>query len=172
MQSCGAVALRGNYANLTHNSTYKSVDLQLTSPFDRFNIEFYAGAGLVDITKSDLDYTAKEKADASTLFLSVGVGGTYYITTTRFQPFISLELLDIPYGSTKDKEKIDIEQGMSGYYFTVTPKAGLRYYLTNKIALNGAIGYQIGTLNINEHKSKLSGFMPSIGISFILVNKL
>ena len=175
MQSCGAIALRGHYANLSHNSTYKSMDLQLTTPFDRFNIEFYLGAGQVDISKSDLDYTVKEKEDASKLSLSLGVGGTYYITKTRFQPLISLEIMDLPYGSAKDKDKkgsSDIEKAISGYYVTVTPKAGFRFYLTNNIALNGTLGYQMGTLNINDQKNKLSGFTPSVGISFILLNKL
>jgi len=170
LQSCGLMALRGNYAPLTHNATYQSVDLELASSFERFNLEAYLGAGKVDIAKSDLDYTSQEKEDAGKISFSVGAGATYYFTTTRFQPFMALEFHDIPWGigsKNEDQSSDEIKKGINGYYFTIEPKAGARFYISNKIALNGTLGYQMGNLKINDQKNKLSGFMPSIGLVFI-----
>ena len=174
LQSCGSITLRGNHANLTDNSTYKSLDLQMTSSFERFNLELFAGAAQIDVTNSYLDYSFEEKEEASKPSLSVGLGGTYYIIQKkRLQPFISFEFLDIPFLNSEDqKSGSDNEKKIKGYYFTATPKVGARFFLSNSIALSGSLGYQMGTLKINEQKSKLSGFTPSVGIVFILANML
>jgi len=96
LQSCAMLTLRGHQASLNHKSTYKStyqgVDVDLTTPVGQsFDIDFYLGAGKLDLSKSDFVYPDAEKP--STVAPSVGIGGAYYFSKRRLQPFLSFELI-------------------------------------------------------------------------------
>ena len=174
IQSCAVVSLRGHQAKLSKNSNYQGADLAITTPFDKFNFEFYVGAGNLDINKSDLPYDEDIKKELNNWTYSIGLGGTYYFTKKRLQPYVSLELLTFPLGSEDDKKKNE-ESGykiLKGYYRTMTPKTGVRFYLTNRIALNAALGYQMGLLKINDVSSKIKGLEPSVGLTFVLAKKI
>ena len=153
MQSCGILYLRGNYANLSNKSPYQAVDLQLSMPLYKTNVDFYVGYAKTEfITESD--YTLKIDKIAPTL----GIGLNYYFTKTRFQPLTSIELNYL--SDTSDKWG----------YTHLTPKVGFRYYLTEKISLNTGVGYQIGLLKIKGEKEMLQGAAASIGIGYNLIN--
>ena len=170
MQSCATMVLKGDYANLTNNSTYQGIEVQMTDFVDltsKFQLDLHLGAGKLNILDSDFNSNSIDKDEFSKWNLSVGLGGTYYITKERFQPFIGVECHALPFSSDKNKKEND-ENSTYQFYGFVTPKVGLRFYLSNRIALQGSIGYHAGLLKIMEQKDNFSGFAPSIGICFIL----
>jgi hypothetical protein len=162
LQSCVMMTLRGNHALLNNNVTYSGVDVQLTMPSSpSFNIDCYAGAGKLDFTNTDLGIQHKDSA--SFTGASVGIGASYYfMTKSRLQPFAALEVHDL-IGTGEENYKIP--------YITLTPKVGIRYYLSNRIALNGTLGYQMGRNEVENVTYNLQGLMPSIGITFVVSAK-
>ena len=177
MQSCATMALRGSSAKLTENSTYQGIDVQMTEYADlkgKFQGDLYVGAGKLNLLDSDLSSRSIDNAEVSKWNLSVGLGGTYYITKKRFQPFAAFECHLLPFFSDKSKTINDENDEKSflkyRFYGFVTPKAGFRFYLSNRIALQGSMGYHVGLLKIKEQKDMLSGFTPSVGICFVLAN--
>jgi hypothetical protein len=172
IQSCAMLTLRGHHAMLNHNTTYSGADVQITTPFDpHFSIACHLGAGKLDFSKSDLSYSGMDYT--SSIAPSLGLSLNYFFSAKRLQPFISVEVNDLFwYGSEleEDNKKNDANY-IRNTYVTAIPKAGLRFYISKKIAVNGSLGYQFGWADIENIKQEFKGFMPSIGISFSIGSK-
>jgi len=172
MQSCATMTLGGNHAFLNNNTTYSGVDMKLNSQysdFPDFSTDLYIGLGKLDFAKSDLVYS--EMDEASKIAPSLGVGLTYYFSLKRLQPIVSLEYNFLFWSGSEIESDKKVKQTVSNEYNTVIPKAGLRFYITNKVAINGYLGYQFGWAKIERIKQNFQGFMPSVSVSFSLSKK-
>ena len=170
LQSCATLTLSGNHAILDNNSTYSSVDMKLnTQYYPQFSTDFYLGVGKMDFSKSDLIYSEIDKA--SKIAPSVGVGLSYYFSSKRLQPIVALDYNYLFWTGSEIESAKEKKDTFFNNYQSVNPKAGIRYYITNKVAINGYLGYQFGWAEIENVKQNFHGFVPSVGISFSLWKK-
>ena len=170
-QSCAMLTVRGHHAMLNHSSAYSAADIQITSPIfsSNTNIEFNLGVGKMDFSNADIEFADAD--NASSIAPLLGVGVTHYFTKKRLQPFAGAEANMIFWGNGKMESEGKTKDKDNNGFTTITPKVGLRFYVSNRIALNGSLGYQYGKADIQNTSNTLHGFMPSVGITFVLSTK-
>jgi hypothetical protein len=177
MQSCAMLTVGSSYVPLSNHSAYTSADIQLYSdpdPDPNLPQGYNLFQGYLSTGISNTRFNITDDDSLAGTYAKLGVGGIYFFSTGRFQSFLGLEYS----GQTiVESSKKNSNDGI--FYNSITPYVGARMYITNRIAINGSLGYQWGGLAIgkdNELKrlakhTGFSGLTPSIGVTFVLQKK-
>lgn len=169
VQSCAMMTVRGHHTILSESSSHSLADVQITTPMfgSPFHINFMLGAGHVNISEAD--------HHASGTGISLGIGGSYHLSFKRLQPYIGLDFTDVVMTGIADKKNDKATTDDKKLYYHLTPHVGLRYYLSNRVAINGSLGYQVGWYEFEQnnisYKRTFSGIAPTVGITFVLSTK-
>jgi hypothetical protein len=137
MQSCGATSgLNVGYSMLPDNNSYSVFELrQDYPPVKKFSLGTSLAIGKIEQPKDDRD---KES------IVSVGVIPMYCFSLNRWQPFVGcqFDLVRPEFKKTGTDVTGTVHSEYDGY-FSTTPHAGLRVFISNKFSINGNVGYKM-----------------------------
>lgn len=173
--SCGTnpvLTARGTTAFLPEGNKFSGADVQFGAPLPtgyskgHIDILLSAGYGVAELK----DKTSSKNEIINKNLISFGAGANYFFNQGRLQPFIGAELFFL----TSTAEKVEGASNDKSPYTILTPNAGLRFYLSNRFAITGSVGYQYHSTefisdkpNTNNTKFNTSGIAPSFGLTYI-----
>jgi hypothetical protein len=152
-QSC-AVSLKGQHAMLSGTGSSSIYGLEIEPQLGEdapIALKLLMGAGILKVSDDELDDSVGG--------MSGGLGFAYYFLqqkSRRLQPYVGFDWWSI----------LDDSPNPKSQYNSYTPTAGLRYFISNRIALIGDIGVPIGRSSYFD--KSFIGVKASVGISFMM----
>jgi len=161
LNACQIISVSGRRTILPNQSSYTSVTYQCSWPVAvqspvELHYAFGVGSANLDNIGSFLNY-------------NFGGGVDYFFSRNRFQPYLGVGVNNLGYTDKKNEEN-----KLNYNYFNVTPNLGMRFFLSNRFALNASLGYQVGWgkskfNNEVDTKKMFTGIAPSVGISYVFM---
>jgi hypothetical protein len=137
MQSCAPTSgLNASYTMLPNNNSYSVAELRQDFPIKKFSL----GTSLAIGEFKQPNEREKERES----LVSVGIIPMYYFSLNRWQPFIGCQF-DINPSFKESDTQTDLTKESFDFdgYGIITPHVGLRFFLSNKFAINGNVGYKM-----------------------------
>lgn len=167
LKSCSSspvLTARGTTAILQKESKYTGVDLQFGIPISKSTenrgkalalLSFGYGVANLNNNDKSLNFSNEE--------LTAGLGMMYLFKNGRMQPYGSVEAISLVQSKSNDNSSTKKDGDL-----IIFPNLGIRFYMTNRFALNGSVGYQYHIVNTLGNSFNLGGIAPSFGFTYML----
>lgn len=174
MSSCASnpvLTARGTTAFLPDDNKFNGVDLQFGAPLPmgddnrKSHIDVVLSVGYAKSELTDLNLDEDSKIQEG---ITAALGGYYFFSNRRFQPFIGAELGYLSISKKSDNNSVSSSEKEKNAYFIVSPNAGLRFYFSNRLALTGSVGYQYHAVTVKGIETNMGGVSPSVGLTYVL----
>lgn len=172
LPSCSVWNLNYSQAGLSNDFIYNSIEMQTNAYMKKIPLTCGINIGYASLYSDESEYSyydnpydEREYDAIEESGLSFGLTPTYYITSSRLQPYIASRFNSL--WTSANIEKEDNKTSFSPTYLSITPQVGLRYFFSRRFAINGSYGYQWGKTNLDGYKipKKINGTNISFGLT-------